>query len=60
MLKTLGFFLVEFLALMIVYPLWVRRSYKLSFSRWLLVALVASIATFVILTVVCYVGHFCL
>ncbi len=58
--KTLGFFLVEFLALMIVYPLWVRRSYKLSFSRWLLVALVASISTFVLLTVACYVGHFCL
>ena len=41
MYKILGFFLVQFLALMIVYPLWVGRSYKLSFSRWLLFALVA-------------------
>jgi len=59
-LKTLGFFLVQLLVLMIVYPLWVKRSYKVSFWRRLLVALVVSISTFVILTVACYVGHFCL
>lgn len=37
MSKTLGFFLAQLLALMIIYPLWVRRSFKLSFWRWLLV-----------------------
>jgi len=60
MYKALGFFLVQFLALMIVYPLWVGRSYKLSFWRWLLFALVACLLTSVILMVACYVGLACL
>jgi len=60
MFKTLGFFLVQLLALMIIYPLWVRRSYKLSFWRWLLVALVACISTLVLLMAACYVGLLCL
>jgi hypothetical protein len=60
MFKTLGFILVQFLALMIVYPLWVRRSYKLSFWRWLQVALVACLSTLVLLMAACYVGLACL
>jgi hypothetical protein len=60
MFKTLGFFLVQLLALMIVYPLWVGGSYQLSFWRWLLVALVACTSTLVLLVAACYVGLGCL
>jgi hypothetical protein len=60
MLKILGFFLVQLFALIIVYPLWVRRSHKITFRRWLLVTLVASTSSLVLLTVACYVGRFCL
>jgi hypothetical protein len=60
MFKTLGFFLVQLFALMVIYPLWVRRSYKLSFWRWLPIALVACLLTSVILMVACYVGLACL
>lgn len=60
MYKTLGFFLAQLVALMIVYPMWVRRSYKVGFWRWLLVTLVASISTLVLLMAACYVGLLCL
>jgi len=56
MAKTLGFFVVQLIVLMIIYTLWVGKSYKIGFARWLLMALVASISTLLILTVVCYVG----
>ena len=56
MAKTLGFFVVQLIVLMIVYPLWVGKSYKIGFARWLLMALVASLSTLLILTVVCYAG----
>lgn len=60
MFKTIGFLLAQLLALMIVYPLWVRRSYKAGFWRWLLVSLVACISTLVLLMAACYVGLGCL
>jgi hypothetical protein len=56
MAKTLGFFVVQLAVLMIIYPLWVGKSYKIGFARWLLMALVASISTLLILTVACYAG----
>lgn len=56
MSKTLGLFIVQLVVSMIVYPLWVGKSYKVSFWRWLLMALVASVATLVILTFACYAG----
>lgn len=56
MSKTLGLFVVQLIGLMIVYPLWVRRSYKVSLWRWFSVALVASVFTLVLLTISCYAG----
>jgi hypothetical protein len=56
MSKTLGLFIVQFIVLMIVYPLWLGKSYKVSFWRWFLMALVASLATLLILTLSCYAG----
>ncbi len=56
MSKTLGLLIVQFIMLMIVYPLWVGRSYKVSFWRWLSMALVVSVSTLVILTIACYAG----
>lgn len=56
MSKTLGLFIVQFIVLMIVYPLWLGKSYKVSFWRWFLMALVASLATLLILTLTCYAG----
>ena len=56
MSKTLGLVIVQFVGLMIVYPLWVGRSYKISFWRWFLMALVASVSSLLILTLSCYAG----
>ena len=56
MSKTLGLLIVQLIVLLIVYPLWVGKSYKVSFWRWFLMALVASLATLLILTLGCYAG----
>ena len=56
MSKTLGLFIVQFIVLMIVYPMWVGKSYNVSFWRWFLMALVASVSTVLILTLGCYLG----
>jgi hypothetical protein len=56
MSKTLGLLVVQLIVLMIVYPLWIGRSYKISFWHWFFMALVASVTTLLILTVGCYAG----
>ena len=56
MSKTLGFFIVQFSVLMIVYPLWVGKTYKLRFGRWVLAALVSSASTLLIFALMCYAG----
>ena len=60
MSKILAVFAVQLLAFMLVYPLWVRRTSRISFGRWLMIALVALISSSVFLLFACYVGHFCL
>jgi hypothetical protein len=54
--KELGGFIVQLIVLLIAYPLWVRKSYGVSFWRWLLMAVVASVSTLLILTLGCYAG----
>lgn len=54
--KALGGVFVQLIVLLIIYPLWVRKSYKIGFWRWFLVALVASVSTLLILTLACYTG----
>lgn len=56
MSKTLGLVIIQLIVLMIVYPLWIGRSYKISFWRWFLMALVASVSSLLILTLGCYAG----
>ena len=56
MSKTLGLVIIQLIVLMIVYPLWIGRSYKISFWRWFLMAPVASVSSLLILTLGCYAG----
>jgi hypothetical protein len=56
MSKTLGLFIVQLIVLILVYPLWVGKSYKVSFWRWFLIALVVSLSSLLILTLACYTG----
>jgi hypothetical protein len=54
--RELGGLIVQLVVLLIAYPLWIRKSYGVSFWRWFLMALVVSVSTLVILRLGCYAG----
>jgi hypothetical protein len=57
MTNVVWVFVIQFLVLLITYPLWVKRRNPIKLSRWVLFAITASIATCLILLVLCYRGY---